>query len=136
MSVFPLKRVLSLFIVLNWSDRQGKCHNQKSNSSKVIRVILLASLTCCSPIRAEDLSSRAYDFDKNIKPILQEHCYDCHGPKKTKGKVKLTDYGSWAELEANPELIEKMIGALEKNEMPPEDSKQPTDNQLKLLSIG
>ncbi|MEE2967329.1 MAG: DUF1592 domain-containing protein [Verrucomicrobiota bacterium] len=136
MSVFPLKRILSLLIVPNLSDRHLECLNEKSNSLKSFRFILFASLACSASIQADDLTSRGHDFDKNIKPILQEYCYDCHGSKKTKGKVKLTDYGSWAELERNPELIEKMIGALEKNEMPPEDNKQPSDDQFKILSIG
>ncbi len=84
-SVFVLKRILSTFI-------------------------LFAALACSSLAKAQDPSARADDFGKGIGPILQEYCYDCHGRKKTKGKVKLTDYGSWADLEKNPELIEKMIG--------------------------
>ena len=61
------------------------------------------------------------NFTKRIQPILETYCYDCHGNKKTKGKVKLTEYSSLKELERNPQLIEKMIEALDKNEMPPED---------------
>mgnify|MGYP000014639595 CR=1 FL=1 len=55
---------------------------------------------------------------------------------KTKGKVKLTDYGSWADLEKNPELIEKMIEALGKNEMPPEEEEQPSGDQRELAATG
>ena len=89
MSVFVLKRILSTFI-------------------------LFAALACSSPVKAQDSSARANDFDKGIQPILQEYCYDCHGRKKTKGEVKLTDYGSWADLEKNPELIGKMIEVFRK----------------------
>ena len=89
MSVFVLKRILSTFI-------------------------LFAALACSSPVKAQDPSARANDFGKGIGPILQEYCYDCHGRKKTKGKVKLTDYGSWADLEKNPELIGKMIEVFRK----------------------
>jgi hypothetical protein len=75
------------------------------------------------------------DFGKSIGPILQQYCYDCHGSKKTKGKVKLTDYRSWEDFEKNPELIEKMIGALEKNEMPPEEEEQPSGSQRELMVL-
>ena len=59
----------------------------------------------------------------------------CRRAKKTKGKVKLTDYESWAELEKNPELIEKMIEALGKNEMPPEEKEQPSGDQRELMLL-
>jgi hypothetical protein len=75
------------------------------------------------------------DFNKRIQPILESYCYDCHGKKKTKGKVKLTEYSSLNELERNPQLIEKMIEALDKNEMPPEDEKQPSETQRQSLLI-
>ena len=110
MSVFVLKKILSTFI-------------------------LFAALACSSPVKAQDSSARANDFDKGIQLILQEYCYDCHGRKKTKGKVKLTDYGSWADLEKNPELIEKMIEALRKNEMPPEAEEQPSGDQRELMLL-
>jgi hypothetical protein len=75
------------------------------------------------------------NFNKRIQPILETYCYDCHGQKKTKGKVKLTEYSSLKELERNPQLIEKMIEALDKNEMPPEDEKQPSATQRQSLLI-
>ncbi|MEM7387734.1 MAG: DUF1587 domain-containing protein, partial [Verrucomicrobiota bacterium] len=93
----------------------------------------LAALVFSSPGQAENPSAKVGDFAKGIQPLLENHCYDCHGGKKTKGKVDLTGYSSWSNLEANPELIEKMIEALAKNEMPPEDEAQPSDDQRTLM---
>jgi hypothetical protein len=95
---------------------------------------LLAALLLSSTAHATNPSSVG-NFTKGIRPILDQYCYDCHGRKKTKGKVKLTDYTSWAGLQKNPKLIEKMIEALGKNEMPPEEKKQPSDDQRKLMLL-
>jgi hypothetical protein len=29
------------------------------------------------------------DFHKQIRPLLENHCFECHGPEKTKGKLRL-----------------------------------------------
>ena len=31
----------------------------------------------------------AVDFDREIRPLLQEHCIECHGEKKQKGELRL-----------------------------------------------
>ena len=88
-----------------------------------------------SPASAREPSARANDFGKGIGSILQEYCHDCHGREKAKGKIRLTDYGSWADLEKNPQLIEKMIEALGKREMPPEEKEQPSGDQRELMLL-
>ena len=123
MSLFVLKKVF-----LNISNFFGIRNNSQRKSGVTILLFLVASITA----NAEKIS----DFGKDIKPILQNYCYDCHGLKKTKGKVDLTNYNTWSDLEKNPELIEKLIDVLDKNEMPPEENKQPSDDQLKLVSLG
>lgn len=123
MSLFVLKKVF-----LNISNFFGIRNNSQRKFGVTILLFLVASITA----NAEKIS----DFGKDIKPILQNYCYDCHGLKKTKGKVDLTNYNTWSDLEKNPELIEKLIDVLDKNEMPPEENKQPSNDQLKLVSLG
>jgi hypothetical protein len=98
-----------------------------------LQVALATALVFCSSAQTEKPSTRVGDFKTGVQPILEEHCYDCHGQKKTRGKVDLTELTSWADLERNPLLIEKMIGALDKNEMPPEEETQPSDSQRKFM---
>jgi len=100
-----------------------------------LKVAFATALIFSSTAQAEKPSASVGDFKKGIRPILEKHCYDCHGRKKPKGKVKLTEYGSWADLEKNPHLIEKMIEALGKNEMPPEEETQPSDDQRNFMLL-
>ncbi|HAB18793.1 MAG TPA: hypothetical protein PLX89_00530 [Verrucomicrobiota bacterium] len=48
-----------------------------------IRVAVLASVTLAIS------ASAAPDFQKDILPILQQRCVECHGPDKQKGKLRL-----------------------------------------------
>ena len=92
--------------------------------------VLLSTQLHAEPAKSVD------DFNRRIQPILETYCYDCHGRKETEGKVKLTEFSSWKDLEKRPQLIEKMIEALDKNAMPPEDEKQPSETQRQSLLIN
>ena len=106
----------------------GKQNHTQLSLGLTILLFFVASINAA----AEKISN----FGKDIKPILQNYCYDCHGLKKTKGKIDLTNYNTWSDLEKNPELLEKLIDVLDKNEMPPEENKQLSNDQLKLVSLG
>ncbi|MHC4993415.1 MAG: DUF1592 domain-containing protein [Planctomycetota bacterium] len=79
--------------------------------------------------------ARAASFSVDLLPVIEQHCVSCHGGEKTKGKVDLkrftagdgdTEALGIAGLGGEPELLEKMIEALEYEEMPPEEEPQPT----------
>ena len=38
--------------------------------------------------------TRGVVFEREIAPIIEEYCYDCHGDGSKKGKLSLDDYGS------------------------------------------
>lgn len=48
-------------------------------------------LTASVAILAALQESRAnsVDFEKQVRPILEDHCYDCHGEEKQKSKLRL-----------------------------------------------
>jgi len=60
-----------------------------------------------------------------LQPVLATYCYRCHGNKKSKGKINLEQLTTGKHLLANIELTRKIAKALDENEMPPEDEKQP-----------
>ncbi len=114
-----------------FDSQQGR--RERGSTPGVLEIILFVTLIWLPLGKAEDRPARASDHGGGAGAILQKYCYDCHGREKTKGKVNLTEYKSSADLEKNPELVEKLIEALAKNEMPPEEAEQPSGNQRELV---
>ena len=52
--------------------------------------------------------------------LIQRYCIDCHNPDKTKGKIDLQSTLN-SDLDAHPEIWQKVAEVLEFREMPPED---------------
>ena len=73
------------------------------------RFAFAAAFFASSSAHAEKPSAQIRDFKKGVQQIFEKHCFECHGRKKTKGKVDLTKYATWADLEEDPELIEEII---------------------------
>ncbi len=71
-------------------------------------------------------------FEKKIRPILVEHCLDCHGEKKQKGGLRLDSKAGWVKggesgpavvpTKSKDSLLIKMVRGTEGHppEMPPE----------------
>ena len=58
-------------------------HNQRCNA--VANVIALA-FSFALPVRAGE---RKIDFNRDVRPILSDNCFQCHGPDKNKRKADL-----------------------------------------------
>jgi hypothetical protein len=80
-------------------------------------------LFLCLPVSA--------NFTDTLLPTLKTSCVKCHGEKgKVKGKVNLLELTDAQDLRENLGLLEDMIGALDSEEMPPED-EEPLDATLR-----
>src|ERR1041385_8943218 len=52
--------------------------------------LALAMLVCCWPAGgAAQKDAARIDFNRDIRPILSDHCYACHGPDENKRKAGL-----------------------------------------------
>ena len=106
-------------------------------------IILFTAIYLIAPI----VSLADIDFNKDIKPILSENCYYCHGPDENtrEAKLRLDDFqsataeknGAAAIVPNHPddsELIYRIISDDPDEVMPPPESKlKLTNNQKNLL---
>lgn len=72
-------------------------------------------------------SALAVDFVREVRPILEKHCYECHGPQKQKNDYRL-DIGSVALKHVKPgksaeSMLYRFVSGLEKDTPMPPKSK-------------
>lgn len=80
---------------------------------------------------------RAADFQADLLPQLQRHCWDCHNGRKAKGGVRLDGFTNLVSIYRNPKLWESAVRQIEERQMPPESRKiQPTEEERLVLGDG
>ncbi|WP_337175521.1 PSD1 and planctomycete cytochrome C domain-containing protein [Paludisphaera sp.] len=99
-----------------------------------------ACLTFSPPADAQDAG---IEFNRDVRPILSEHCYACHGPDKGQRKAKLRLDVREAALRnsvvvpGEPDMSELVMRILSEDDadvMPPRDAhKDLTDAQKRTL---
>jgi len=101
-----------------------------SGSNNLKRRALLVGLTLC--LGAGSLE--AAPNWKTVEPILRAKCYDCHGGKKTKGKVDLKALASDPAFPTTFETWIRAMETIEDGDMPPPKSEQLTDQETAAIT--
>ena len=104
--------------------------------------LFFGCVTLPTTVQAGD-PSRPVEYNRDIRPILSENCFYCHGPDKgtRKADLRLDDRATALVMKAitprltdESELIARIISDDEMEMMPPPDStKKLTDDQKELL---
>ncbi|HAT20103.1 MAG TPA: hypothetical protein DCS85_08090, partial [Verrucomicrobiales bacterium] len=63
-------------------------------------------------------------FQEDVRPVLQQHCFACHGPEKQKGKIRLDQLDPDMVNGNAAETWHDALNMLNRGEMPPEDEPQ------------
>lgn len=82
---------------------------------------------------ADTLKRSQYDFQKDIMPIFEKYCTSCHGPKKKKGGVRITDLDPDFVKGPDANKWYGMLDVMNLGEMPPEKKDQPTDEERRKI---
>ena len=87
-------------------------------------------------LRAQDeaaLKKLGDAWQPTVQPILKQFCFECHSGDVTEAEVDLGDFKSLADVRRDTKTWLRVRVMLDTNQMPPKDSKQPTDAQKKTL---
>lgn len=81
----------------------------------------------------DSTSEEAIYFKNNVKPVMEKHCYSCHGDEKEKGGVRL-DVLHWDMVNGpDAEGWHSALDMINSGEMPPEDKPQLTTEERRLV---
>ena len=82
---------------------------------------------------SDELHGITFNFEKEIRPILEEHCFDCHDNASAKGDIDLESALTQTPLVRNRLLWENVAERVKMGDMPPKKKPQPADSdRLKL----
>lgn len=98
---------------------------------------------------ADEPLPKTVDFNRDIRPILSDTCFHCHGPDKAKRKADLrfdTEAGAFADLGGHraiepgnldkSEMYQRLIAQDENERMPPVKSgRKVTPRQIELIRL-
>ncbi|MSU59216.1 MAG: DUF1592 domain-containing protein [Pedosphaera sp.] len=99
-------------------------------SAKIIRLLVVLGFTGHPAGGAPSTTEKAdRAFTRELTPLFQKYCYDCHGNGKKKGGLALDTFKSLADVQAQRERWENLHENVRTSVMPPENKPQPTQTE-------
>ena len=83
--------------------------------------------------KIDSFSTDATHYTNQIKPIIENYCYKCHGQEKQKGDMRF-DNIDWDMVNGfDAEKWNMMLSQVNLGEMPPDDEPQLSDDDRRIL---
>jgi hypothetical protein len=97
--------------------------------------LLIVCCLCATPILGRNAPGDEIEFQKDIYPVLQSHCFRCHGPDKQEGSFRLDNLStSFTEDRAATEFWHEVLNAIQAGEMPPPEEPQLSSEQIQIVT--
>ena len=94
-----------------------------------LHFLLMATLSVVGLAGEPDLMER---FDRDVRPFLKAYCQPCHNAEKMKSGVRV-DHLDGMLRESDLKLWEHIQELVDQGDMPPEESRQPSDQERALI---
>ncbi len=98
----------------------------------ILTALLLCAVGWRGGLRAAEVPATTR-FNQQIRPLLEDYCYDCHGNGETRGGVALDAFNSGTNLIAGRDVWWRVLKNLRAGLMPPAKKSQPTPAQKELI---
>ncbi|MCR9116585.1 MAG: hypothetical protein NXI22_06480, partial [bacterium] len=99
---------------------------------RIVAVCLLCVGGYAMNARGEVSTSAAFKSD--VRPILKALCYECHSSDDAKGGIRFDQLDPDLVSGRDAETWHDVLNQLNSGEMPPQQAKQPTSEQRKVLT--
>lgn len=86
------------------------------------------------PTTAAGVAAESLDYAKTIRPLLAQHCLDCHGQDAPKAGLRLDSLAADFDDPAKVRIWTKVLTRVAASEMPPQDSLQPSKHEARRLT--
>lgn len=90
---------------------------------------LMSLLMTSVAVAQLDSSQTQARYDVEVKPLLEEYCYGCHGDGGDEGGLELDKHEQWDALLADHEMWQAVWKNVRAQTMPPSEEDQPTPEQ-------
>ncbi len=88
-----------------------------------------SSLALAQPEKDQDPLS----YDRNIRGLFQRYCFNCHNENKARGDISLAQDENPRMITQRRKVWQNALQQLRDEAMPPDDSKQPPEEERKLM---
>ncbi len=95
----------------------------------LVAVSVVVGVAVAAPARADSPATRVAEFDATVRPFLDAYCVECHGAKSQKGDRQFDSLDGTISDDNSLVDYQDILDLLNLGEMPPEEAKQPTDQQ-------
>ncbi len=107
---------------------------QKMNLSPIVNFSIFVSLTLASLVTHAAEVSGVAEFRKDIKPLLENYCFDCHADDQHKGNVAFDGFQSDAAALEDRELWLHVLKNLRAGLMPPQKKSMPSAEEKERIT--
>ncbi len=117
------------------SARPWHAARMSSCFGQLATVLLLAGALAPTqdPVPAAPAEANRVDYVREVRPLLAEFCFRCHGEQKQKGNMRLDALDPAMPTRASAEGWRVALDMMHGGEMPPDDEPQLHDAQRRLV---
>ena len=103
------------------------------NHSPLGAALILAFLPLGSRSTVLAATGAEEQFERQVRPILSEHCFGCHADGANEGSMSFDDLLAMEDHEAANERWHHVLKQLQAGTMPPTDEPRPSEEQLEIV---